>query len=102
MASTERTVKVRYIVVDTRKGVDLMVRHDLKDALSDCDAMFHTHIRREVEISWDNVTVISRSVLHIATLTTNNEWAHGKCPSCGKETHIHEGYGACHACIHGV
>lgn len=98
MASTERTVKVRYIVVDTLKGVDLVVRHDLKDALQDCDAMFHTHIRREVEISWDNVSVISRSTFHIATMithdgykycATHNEWYDTQhwscCEQCWKE-----------------
>lgn len=70
MASTERTVKVRYIVVDTRKGIDLVVRHDLKDALQDCDGMSHAHVRREVEIAWENVKVTSVSIIHIATLDT--------------------------------
>jgi ABC-type Na+ transport system ATPase subunit NatA len=76
MASTDRTVRVRYVVVDTRKGIDLVVRHDLKDALQDCDALFHTHIRREVEISWDNITVISRATIHIATLITHDGYAY--------------------------
>lgn len=63
MASTKRTVKVRYIVVDTLAGTDLVVRYDLKEALQDCDAMSYAHIRREVEIAWDNVKVTSLSTI---------------------------------------
>lgn len=79
MASTKRTVKVRYVVVDTRKGSDLVIRHNLKDALRDCDGMSHAHVRREVEIAWENVRVVSQTTIHSAMLPIHNDESYQYC-----------------------
>lgn len=63
MASTERVVTIRYIVVSIEHG-ELLVHRNLYSALEDCDKMTNSYVRREITVEWDNVKVISKSTVH--------------------------------------